>query len=319
MSHSALWTGRTDSEDGTAGFRWHQVVRPSSAVHDISKGDTVILGYPNDSGVLANKGRVGAAGGPNVLRQAMANLPWQLTGQLWDKGDSDVADSLDETQSNFASQVSELLQRGTTVLGLGGGHDIAWASWQGLHHAAPAKRIGIINLDAHLDLRCCTEVTSSGTPFRQIAEYSIARNIPFHYCCLGVSEASNTQALFSYAEKSGTTVLPDYAFTETAALASISPMLGNIDSLYVTICMDAFPASAAPGVSAPAAIGIEPAAVIRFFRKLSEVVREHNIDWALSDIAELNPTYDQSGKTARLAARMAFELTLAMQGSQHRV
>merc|ERR1711974_449470 len=138
--------------------------------------------------------------------------------------------------------------------------DIAWASWQGLHHADSTKRIGIINLDAHLDLRCCDEVTSSVTPFRQIAEYSNARGIPFQYCCLGVSEASNTQALFNYAEQSGTTVLPDYAFTDAAAIASIAPMLSNIDSLYVTICMDAFPASSAPGVSAPAAIGVEPAA-----------------------------------------------------------
>ena len=318
MSHNALWTGRTDSEDGSAGFRWHQVVRPCSAAQDIGKGDTVLLGYPNDSGVQANKGRVGASGGPNALRQAMANLPWQLSGQIWDQGDSDVADSLDATQRNFAAQISDLLQRGSTVLGLGGGHDIAWASWQGLHHAESTKRTGIINLDAHLDLRCCDEVTSSGTPFRQIAEYSNARGIPFQYCCLGVSEASNTQALFNYAEQSGTTVLPDYAFTDAAAIASIAPMLSNIDSLYVTICMDAFPASSAPGVSAPAAIGVEPAAVIRFLRKLSEVVREHNIRWALSDIAELNPTYDKSGKTARLAARMAFELTLAMQRSQQR-
>lgn len=318
MSHNALWTGRVDTEDGDAGLRWHQVIQACVAATEINHGDSVLLGYPNDKGVLANKGRVGASGGPNALRQAMASLPWQLTGNAWDRGDIEVTDTLAETQSHFANEVTNLLHRGATILGLGGGHDIAWASWQGLHQFAPSERIGIINLDAHLDLRSCKEVSSSGTPFRQIAEYTQAKDLDFYYCCLGVSEASNTSALFSYARQSGTNVLFDHEFSDTTAMERIVPMLNNIDSLYVTICMDAFPASAAPGVSAPAAIGIQPATVVSFLRKLSDAVRERNIRWLLSDIAELNPTFDEAGKTARLAARMGFELTLAMQRSRNR-
>lgn len=316
MSHNALWTGRTDTEDGKAGYRWHQVIRPLTTLSEVSETDTIVAGYPNDLGVLANKGRVGAAGGPNALRQSMASLPWVLKGKAWDSGDTFVANSLDETQQNFALQVTRLLKNGATVLGLGGGHDIAWASWQGLHHARPSDRIGIINLDAHLDLRSCIEVTSSGTPFRQISEYAIENNMEFHYCCLGVSEASNTPALFDYAGQSGTRILFDYEFSESTALQKITPMLEAVDSLYVTICMDAFPAANAPGVSAPAAIGVQPAAVVRFLRQLSDVVKRNGISWSLSDIAELNPGFDEDGRTARLAARLAFELTLAMQRSR---
>ena len=38
--------------------------------------------------------------------------------------------------------------------------------------------------------------------------------------------------------------------------------------LYVSVCLDVFPANRAPGVSAPAAIGVEPALVVRLIREL---------------------------------------------------
>src|SRR6185369_12077806 len=67
---------------------------------------------------------------------------------------------------------------------LGGGHETAWGSFAGILVAArPDWRIGVINVDAHFDLR--------------------ADSRPFHYLCLGVSEASNTAALFERADYLG--------------------------------------------------------------------------------------------------------------------
>ncbi|MEW9796804.1 formimidoylglutamase [Alteromonas sp. CYL-A6] len=311
MSLNELWQGRTDSEDGVAGHRWHQRV-----VFDdnVEAGDTVIVGYPNDSGVAANKGRTGASGGPNALRQAMAPLPFTLTGALRDTGDSELHPALPLTQRAYRDKAAPYLRAGGHVLGLGGGHDIAWASWQSLHQAFGDARIGIINLDAHLDLRRCDEVTSSGTPFRQIAEYSQQHGMDFHYACLGVSAASNTPALFDYAAKTNTIIVQDIAFSASQCAQAVMPLLEAVDTLYVTICMDAFPAASAPGVSAPAAIGISPAESIAFLRWLSDETRQRQVSWCLSDIAELNPVFDKQAKTARLAARMAFELAHAMHG-----
>ena len=61
-------------------------------------------------------------------------------------------------------------------------------------------RIGILNFDAHFDLRHA-ERASSGTPFRQIAELCQASDWPFAYCCLGISRLSNTAALFDQAQR----------------------------------------------------------------------------------------------------------------------
>ncbi|GGW88074.1 formimidoylglutamase [Alteromonas halophila] len=309
MSFKDLWNGRIDSEDGEAGHRWHQRV---SFDNKASQGDTVLIGYPNDAGVIANKGRPGASGGPNALRQSLASLPWQLTGNLIDSGDSDIADDLATTQQHFADAVDRYLNQGARVIGLGGGHDIAWGSWQGLKKARPDARIGIINLDAHLDLRPCDTVTSSGTPFRQIARWCEANSQPFHYACLGVSEAANTTALLDYAKASGTRVLRDFRFSADRAATLVSSMLDEIDELYVTVCMDAFPAASAPGVSAPAALGIPASEVVMFLRWLGVEVTNRRINWRLSDIAELNPSFDKDHKTSRLAARMGFELARSM-------
>ncbi len=90
---------------------------------------------------------------------------------------------------------------------LGGGHEVAFGSWTGLARhmetRSAAPRIGIVNFDAHFDLRNPAFVTSSGTPFAQIAAASAARGWPFRYAYLGVSRAANTVNLFDRAQALG--------------------------------------------------------------------------------------------------------------------
>ena len=311
MSYKSLWQGRTDTEDGVRGQRWHQVVNVEPGE---SQCDTVaLIGYPVDQGVSLNKGRPGAGGGPNTLRQSLSSLPWVIEGSLSDHGDISPMPTLPQTQQLYADRVTGLLANNKCVLGLGGGHDIARGSFHGLQQfASEQARIGIINFDAHLDLRKPAPVSSSGTPFRDISEWCNANGRAFNYCCMGVSVAANTPALFDYARHTDTYWLEDVDFDLAKATSVLPEFLNRIDTLYVTVCMDAFPASAAPGVSAPAAVGIDTAAVLNVIRWLGKYCHQHNITWPLADIAELNPTFDKENKTARLAARVGFELTRAM-------
>lgn len=79
----------------------------------------------------------------------------------------------------------------------------------------------------------------------------------------------------------------------------------SVDHLYLTVDLDALPASVAPGVSAPAGYGIG-----------LDVVREVVLAAAGSgklvhaDIAELNPDFDVDQRTARTAARLINDLIL---------
>jgi formiminoglutamase len=310
LENNFKWQGRTDLEDGQSGLRWHQVM----GQENLSK-TTTLLGFKCDLGVAENKGRVGAAAGPDAIRSAIANLAWHTHGNLQDAGNIVATNKLDEAQSLYAKVVKQQLDEGDFVIGLGGGHEIAWASYQGLSQylAKHSKnKIGIINFDAHFDLRKPSPKASSGTPFRQIADHCQQHKQPFHYACLGVSEASNTVALFDYAKQSNTQYLLDLDCTFEAAKQLLEPMLSEVDELYVTVCLDAFPAHIAPGVSAPSALGIAVEFVLKTLLWIAASQAKFNYNWQLTDLAEMNPQYDLDRRTAKLAARIVYEIVKAL-------
>jgi formiminoglutamase len=300
-----LWTGRIDAEEGAGPWRWHQAIREWQSNEP---GATVLLGFACDEGVRRNQGRIGAAAGPDAIRAALANLPLHAAVSLRDAGNvGDAADGamLETVQTQFAARVTAVLQADSLPIGLGGGHEMAWASWRGLsaalHAQQPKARIGIINFDAHFDLRGGAQ-GSSGTPFRQIAEHCEQHARPFDYLCVGVSRFANTRALFERAASLGVGYLLDeHLSTATLpeARAVLDDFLKPLDAVYLTICLDALPAHIAPGVSAPAArgIGLDVIEPLIDLVTASRLVR-------LADIAELNPRLDLDHRSARVAARL---------------
>ena len=306
LEKTYLWQGREDTEEGQYGLRWHQVM--DKQARSVS---CALLGFECDLGVAANKGRTGAALAPNVIRHALANLAWHADCDLRDAGNIVADKSLADAQFQYSQYITKELNDNSFVIGLGGGHEIAWGSHQGLvQHIAsnPNKKMGIVNFDAHFDLRNPAKTTSSGTPFRQMAEYCQTYNQPFHYACLGVAESSNTAALFNYAKQTKTHYLLDIDCNVNNAKQLLEPLLKKVDELYVTVCLDAFPAHIAPGVSAPSALGISVEFVVHMLRWIAESESAFTYNWRLTDIAEMNPNYDVDNRTAKLAARLIFEV-----------
>jgi len=301
-----LWQGRIDPEADSP--RWHQRIQ---ALNADSQPGVALLGFASDEGVRRNHGRVGAVNGPLAMRKALANLAWHRQGAAYDAGDVlCAAGDLEGAQTRLGHNVCALLDAGHLPIVLGGGHEVAFGSWQGIaeHLAGGTPRIGIINFDAHFDLRDPAHARSSGTPFAQIAEQCAARDWPFAYACLGVSRASNTRALFQRAAELNVLVREDREICE-ASLAAISAELQTFiaacDAIYLTIDIDVLPACEAPGVSAPAARGV-PLALLE---PLLETVRDSG-KLRLADLAELNPEHDIDSRTARVAARLIHLLTL---------
>ena len=204
--------------------------------------------------------------------------------------------------------MSAIVKQGGLPIGLGGGHAIAYGSflglWQALENTSEANApptIGIINFDAHLDIRQ-SDVATSGTPFRQIAEHLDAHGQPFHYCCIGVSRFSNTAALFDRAEQLGVHIISDedchYQPWQILADQVIS-FINQVDVVYLTIDMDCLPASVVPGVSAPAAYGIELGFVECMVTTIMATGKVK-----MADIAEINPTFDIDARSCKVAARL---------------
>lgn len=302
----AIWQGRVDPE--TDSPRWHQRIQ---ALVANSEPGVVLLGFASDEGVRRNHGRVGAVGGPLAMRKALANLAWHRQGPAYDAGDVVCVDGdLESAQARLGHNVCAVLDDGHLPIVLGGGHEVAFGSWLGIaeHLIGAAPRIGIINFDAHFDLRDPAQAHSSGTPFAQIAKQCAERGWPFAYACLGVSRASNTRALYQRAAELNVLVREDREIRE-ASLAAISAELqafaAGCDAIYLTIDIDVLPACEAPGVSASAARGV-PLALLE---PLLEAVRDSG-KLRLADLAELNPEHDIDGRTARVAARLIHLLSL---------
>ncbi|SDM20341.1 formiminoglutamase [Modicisalibacter muralis] len=303
-----VWAGRTDPEPDS--LRWHQCIQPLT---DTSPPGAALLGFASDAGIRRNHGRPGAADGPLAIRRALASLAWHRDGAAFDAGDvACQGDALEDAQGRLAERVATLLDAGHFPIVLGGGHEVAFGSWQGiarhLERQEQRPRLGIINLDAHFDLRDPARVRSSGTPFAQIADECQARDWPFRYACLGVSRASNTRALFQRAESLGVLVREDREFDVRkldAIVRDVERFIVRCDHLYLTVDLDVLPAHEAPGVSAPAARGV-PLALLE---PLIETIRDSG-KLRLADLAELNPQHDIDSRTARVAARLVHLLTL---------
>jgi formiminoglutamase len=303
-----LWTGRADAEEGPRANRWHRAVRP---LLDAAAPGMALLGFACDAGVVRNHGRPGTAEGPAALRRAMANLAWRRTSPAWDAGDVVVeGDALEGGQIELAATVTRLLDAGHRPVVVGGGHEVAYGSFLGLadhlarYAGTRAPVIGVVNLDAHLDLRAGR--ASSGTPFRQIAESCAARRWPFRYLCLGVDEGSNTDALFDTARRLGAGWRRDRAMTPgrlDEATAELAAFLATVERVHLSVDLDVLPAAVAPGVSAPAPRGV---AVEVIEALVDTVVASGKL--ALGEVAELNPRFDADGRTARVAARLVEQL-----------
>ncbi|MFZ3407265.1 formimidoylglutamase [Vibrio chagasii] len=324
-THNFAWTGRNDLEDGELGTRVHHITKQvqSTDLNNGLNGNTVALvGFASDAGVARNKGRVGAKQAPNLIRQALANMAWHCDTRIADLGDIECNDDqLEVSQKQCATVIANALST-NKVITLGGGHEVAWASFQGLAehlHRTQSDhkpKIGIVNFDAHFDLRefesdIADVKPSSGTPFNQISEYCQTHQWPFHYACLGVSAASNTKALFNKADQLGVWYEHDRDITQVnqvAQLVKLQKFIAECDYLYLTIDLDVFPAATAPGVSAPAARGVSYEALAPFL----EQIFKHSDKLIISDIAEYNPDYDVDGQTARLAARLCWDIASAM-------
>jgi formiminoglutamase len=165
-------------------------------------------------------------------------------------------------------------------------------------------------MDAHFDLRNPLAGGSSGTPFRQIAEWCEQHNSEFRYLVLGINPAANTEALFDYARAQGVQWVEDWACSEARLPAlqdTINEFVAPLDALYLTLCLDVFAAALTPGVSAPGVPGISATTGIALLHHIRTACAAHKTRLLLMDIAEMNPHFDRDGITARWAARLIRE------------
>ncbi|QUW23187.1 formimidoylglutamase [Sporosarcina sp. Marseille-Q4063] len=292
------WNGRTDHETDWNQFRYHQVIG--------EEANCVLIGFECDEGVRRNNGRVGAAEAPDALRTALSNMAWRLPEgkQLADAGNV-VCDGeqLEEAQAELGSVVKKKLDESRTPIILGGGHETFYGHYLGARgFLGKDKKLGIINIDAHFDMRPYDEQPSSGTMFRQVMENDANAG----YLVLGIQRYGNTESLFQKADELGCEYIYEDELTDEKMNAAVDAFIANHDAIILTLCMDVLEADAAPGVSAPSPFGLHPKVVRSIIRKVTS-----NSKTLSFDIAEVNPTLDPDGRTVKLGAAFVNEAIMS--------
>lgn len=322
---SEAWKGRVDSTEDYDAFRWHQWIAPVDldAPPEASRGlpraegrsGAAFLGFRCDEGVRRNLGRPGAARGPAAIRSASANLPCSFEPgfALYDAGDVECeGGALEEAQDLLGEKVQAIRGRGWLPIVLGGGHETAYGHWLGQRGADLAAAaagegpggFGVVNFDAHFDLRPYPRGGSSGTMFRQIADRLAAAGEPFRYLCLGVQKRSNTVALFRDAEGLGARWLMARDLAEAGAASAypeIDRFAAESERIMATVCLDVVSSAWAPGVSAPQPLGLDPETLLRMLKRVFARGRVLGLD-----LCEVSPRENEGDPTASLAATILF-------------
>ncbi len=300
---ATAWTGRNDG-DAPAHRRWWQAVSTSAApaLGAALPGPAALLGFRSDAGVARNFGRTGAALGPAAIRPALGSLAFHGTRSITDAGDMVVSgDALEDGQARAGAALTAMLDAGYLTVGLGGGHETAFASYLGVAGTAAVRngaRLGVLNLDAHFDLREAP-APSSGTPFLQMARAEAAAARELNYAVVGISEPNNTRVLFDTAHELDVKYLLDEDCSAERTAGFVEAFLESVDIVYLTIDLDVLPAATAPGVSAPAAYGVPLPVIAAVCRQVAASGKLFHFD-----VAELNPEFDIDNRTAKVAARL---------------
>jgi agmatinase len=255
----------------------------------------VIIGAPYD---VTSSFRKGAREAPAAIRWASDSIETYsptLDLDLEDLAFTDAGD-LDLNACSGPDAVNRVADAITAQSGfplvLGGEHTMT----VGAVKAALARHpdLAVIAFDAHLDLR----QEYDGTPWSHASTFARVLDLipPDRLIILGAR--SGTRDEWTRAKS-----LLHVSRTEAPDATAWSELSRR--PLYVTVDIDAFDPSIAPGTGNPEPLGLEVEDYVRMLDRL----RDTTVVGA--DVVEVNPNYDPSGRTPILAAWLARDLLLA--------
>lgn len=283
----------------------------------VRPGRAVLIGFPQDEGVRRNGGRQGAAEAPReVLRYLYKLTPWDaLTGAdlasnpPLDMGDVRADVTLEQTQEWLGEVVAAVLERGAVPVVLGGGHETAYGHYLG--YVAARRRAGIINIDAHLDVRPCPDgLGTSGTPFRQAMEHPLLPLPGRCYVCMGAQPHAVSRQHLKYCAQRDCRIYwgPRVWWNlEKRFRQELRRLHAEHCRIYVSVDADAVRGWDVPGVSAPNSTGLVGDDVLTCARLAGRFPGVSSFD-----LVEINPRFDRDGQSARWAALVVWHFLIGL-------
>jgi len=273
--------------------------------------DIAIIGAPFDFGTQY---RSGARFGPRAVREASTLFSFGHAGaydheddetylpasvRIVDMGDADIVHTDTETShANIEHAVRMALKGGALPVTIGGDHSINIPCVNAFDDQGP---IHILQIDAHLDFVDERHGVRNGhgNPMRRAAEKDYVTGLTQ----LGIRNVSSTaKEGYDDARAMGSDILSVRQVRKLGPKATVERIPSGA-RLYITIDIDAFCPSIAPGTGTPSHGGFLYYDVLEI---LQLAAREHKIVGI--DLVEVAPDYDPSGSTQILAAQVLMNL-----------
>jgi len=274
----------------------------------------VLFGVPSE--VTSTSPRAGAKEGPAAIRKAFNYF--SLLTEKWtdifqkkivDIGDVAVYPTLiEETMDSIEETISLILAANSAApavpVALGGDHFITYPIVRSLLKSTP--KFGLIVFDAHVDLYdmwLYKEKYAHSTVFHRILELPSIKKDDLLF--IGTRDVDYEEAEFL--KSNSIHYIPAYSIPqedlESLMLKNLEQFhRNNIETLYVSIDIDALDPSIAPGTGYPIPGGLT---YRQLWHCLQIIAREFNV--LGFDVVEVCPTYDPSEITAITAARIMTE------------
>ena len=269
--------------------------------------DVAIVGAPYDFGT---QWRAGARFGPRAIREASTLFAFGHAGaydheddvtylpksvRMVDIGDADIVhtDTL-KSHDNIEFAVRKILAAGAMPVVLGGDHSINIPCVNAFSDQEP---IHIVQIDAHLDFVDERHGVrfGHGNPLRRAAEKDYVTGLTQ----IGIRNVSSTaREGYEAARQMGSDILSVRQFRKLG-VEQVLERVPHGKRYYVTIDIDGFDPSIAPGTGTPSHGGFlyyEVLELLAGLAKRGQVVG--------MDLVEVAPDYDHSGSTAILAAQV---------------
>ena len=207
--------------------------------------------------------------------------------RLIDKGDLPLAEKASDDE-RITRAVAETLAADAIPICLGGDHSVTYPVLKAV--AAAHGRVDILHIDAHPDLYddYQGDRRSHASPFARIMEDGLAKRL------VQVGIRTLNRHCREQAKKFNVEIIEARHFRDRSVPALAGP-------LYISIDMDGFDPSCAPGVS-----HLEPGGLTA--RQVTDILLAIEAPIAGADVVELNPERDVNDMTAILAAKMVKEL-----------
>jgi agmatinase len=282
---------------------------PASSDLDALAVDVAFVGVPFDAGTPQPGNRTGQRGGPAAARAAsheQFDYPGPGGAGGWYDIESgrehllgvtmaDLGDVLiqgaDEAQ-NFARMTEvarRVAERGALLVAVGGDHCISFPLGRGVSEVEP---IAFVHVDAHADFLDELDGArfSGASQLRRLAELPSVRSVS----ALGLRNVDRSEVDGMRELGVGWATTRDLIERDPEDL--VSELVPNDIPLYVSVDLDVLDLPLVPGTTLPEPGGLS---YRRLRDTLAAVARRGRI--VAIDIAELNPPYDHSNATARLA------------------